>query len=106
VDSSGNLNQCRSASDGRWAGSGYEGRISNITRISEPLGSKTCIHAWSGYTDVEARIGFRSAHGGGAQVVFADGKVLYLEETIDFMVYKSLAIRDTATYGFYTKVMP
>jgi prepilin-type processing-associated H-X9-DG protein len=80
--------------------------MSNITRISEPLGSKTCIHAWSGYTDVEARIGFRSAHGGGAQVVFADGKVLYLEETIDFTVYKSLAIRDTATYGSYVKVMP
>jgi prepilin-type N-terminal cleavage/methylation domain-containing protein/prepilin-type processing-associated H-X9-DG protein len=106
VDSSGNPNQCRSASDGRWAAGGYEGRMSNITRISEPLGSKTCIHAWSGYTDVEARIGFRSAHGGGAQVVFADGKVLYLEETIDFTVYKSLAIRDTATYGSYVKVMP
>ncbi|MFM7289641.1 MAG: DUF1559 domain-containing protein, partial [Planctomycetia bacterium] len=106
VDSSGNQNQCRSASDGRWAASGYEGRMSNITRISEPLGSKTCIHAWEGYTDVEGRIGFRSAHGGGAQVVFADGKVLYLEETIDFTIYKSLAIRDIATYGFYTKVMP
>jgi prepilin-type N-terminal cleavage/methylation domain-containing protein len=106
MDSSGNQNQCRSASDGRWAGSGYEGRISNITRLARPLGSKVCAKTWSGVVDVDSKIGFRSAHGAGAQVTFADGAVQWLDESIDYTVYRSLAIRDTGSYGGYLKVMP
>ena len=106
MDSSGNQNQCRSASDGRWAGSGYEGRISNITRLARPLGSKVCAKTWSGVVDVDSKIGFRSAHGAGAQVSFADGRVQWLDESIDDTVYRSLAIRDTGSYGGYLKVMP
>ncbi len=106
MDSSGNQNQCRSASDGRWAGSGYEGRISNITRLARPLGSKVCARTWSGVTDVDSKIGFRSAHGAGAQVTFADGRVQWLDESINDTVYRSLAIRDTGSYGGYLKVMP
>jgi prepilin-type processing-associated H-X9-DG protein len=106
MDLSGNQNQCRSASDGRWAGSGYEGRISNITRLARPLGSKVCAKTWSGVVDVDSKIGFRSAHGAGAQVTFADGAVQWLDESIDDTVYRSLAIRDTGSYGTYQKVMP
>jgi prepilin-type N-terminal cleavage/methylation domain-containing protein len=106
MDLSGNQNQCRSASDGRWAGSGYEGRISNITRLARPLGSKVCARTGSGVSDVDSKIGFRSAHGPGAQVTFADGAVQWLDESIDDTVYRSLAIRDTGSYGGYLKVMP
>jgi prepilin-type N-terminal cleavage/methylation domain-containing protein len=106
MDSSGNQNQCRSASDGRWAASGYDGRISNITRLVRPLGSKVCAKNWSGVTDVDSKIGIRSAHGAGAQVTFADGAVQWLDESINDTVYRSLAIRDTGSYGTYTKVMP
>jgi prepilin-type N-terminal cleavage/methylation domain-containing protein len=109
MDLSGNQNQCRSASDGRWAGSGYEGRISNITRFARTFGSKVCgKNDGNGnpFTDVDSKIGIRSAHGAGAQVTFADGAVQWLDESINDTVYRSLAIRDTGSYGTYLKVMP
>jgi len=106
IDSSGNQNQCRAASDGRWAASGYEGRMSNLTRLQRTFGSKFCAKTGSGVSDVDTKIGIRSAHGAGAQVTFADGAVQWLDESIDDTLYRSLAIRDTGSYGTYLKVMP
>jgi prepilin-type N-terminal cleavage/methylation domain-containing protein len=109
MDLSGNQNQCRSASDGRWAGSGYEGRMSNITRFARTFGSKVCGRNdgnGNPFTDGDSKIGIRSAHGAGAQVTFADGAVQWLDESINDTVYRSLAIRDTGSYGTYLKVMP
>ena len=106
MDSSGNQKECRTAANGRWAASGYEGRISNLTRLARPLGSKVCAKIWGTWTDVDSKIGIRSAHGAGAQVTFADGAVQWLDESINDTVYRSLAIRDTGSYGTYTKVMP
>ena len=106
MDSSGNQKECRTAANGRWAASGYEGRISNLTRLARPLGSKVCAKIWGTWTDVDSKIGIRSAHGAGAQVTFADGAVQWLDESINDTVYRSLAIRDTGSYGGYLKVMP
>jgi prepilin-type N-terminal cleavage/methylation domain-containing protein/prepilin-type processing-associated H-X9-DG protein len=108
MDSSGNQKECRSGGSGLWSASGYASRMSNITRIFQSLGSKTCSNSSSSaYSDPpDTSIGFRSAHGGGAQVTFADGSVQWLNESIEDVIYRSLAIRDTGSYGTYLKVMP
>jgi prepilin-type N-terminal cleavage/methylation domain-containing protein len=108
MDDSGNQKECRAASDGRWAASGSEGRMSNLTRLQRPFGSKLCkrINTSTGYTDVDTKIGIRSAHGAGAQVAFADASVQWLNESIDDTLYRSLGIRDSGSYGTYQKVMP
>ena len=109
MDLSGNQNQCRSGQDGKWAASGYEGTIANLTRFARTFGSKVCgKNDGNGnpFTDVDSKIGIRSAHGAGAQVTFADGAVQWLDESINDTVYRSLAIRDTGSYGTYLKVMP
>ena len=107
IDSStGNQNECRSAVDGRWSTSGYSGRNANLTRLQRPLNSKLCGMVSWGWTETDSKIGFRSVHGPGAQVTFADGRVQWLDESIDDTVYRSLAIRDTGSYGGYLKVMP
>jgi hypothetical protein len=48
---------------------------------------------------------FRSAHGGGGQFTFGDASVQWLDQSIDFTVYRMLAVRDTAG-GQVLKVMP
>ncbi|MFM7291986.1 MAG: H-X9-DG-CTERM domain-containing protein [Planctomycetia bacterium] len=48
----------------------------------------------------------RSVHGAGAQVAFADGRVQWLDESIDYTLYRALGIRDSGDYGTYRKVMP
>jgi prepilin-type N-terminal cleavage/methylation domain-containing protein/prepilin-type processing-associated H-X9-DG protein len=108
MDASGIQRECRSASDGRWAGSGYEGRFNNVTRIARPLGSRLCarINGVYGMTDVDSKIGFRSSHGPGAQVAFADGSVRWLDESIEYVLYQALAIRDTSSAGTIIKVIP
>jgi prepilin-type processing-associated H-X9-DG protein len=57
-------------------------------------------------TDVDSKIGFRSAHGPGAQVAFADGSVRWLDESIEYVLYQALAIRDTSSAGTIIKVIP
>lgn len=108
MDASGTPRDCRSSSDGRWSGSGYESRYANLTRLARPLGSKLCglINGVYGMTDVDPKIAFRSSHGPGAQVAFADGSVRWLDESIEYVLYQALAIRDTSSAGTIIKVIP
>jgi prepilin-type N-terminal cleavage/methylation domain-containing protein/prepilin-type processing-associated H-X9-DG protein len=108
MDASGTQRECRSASDGRWSASGYESRYANLTRLARPLGSKLCglISGSSVYSDVDPKIAIRSSHGPGAQVMFADGSVRWLDESIDYVLYRALAIRDTSSGGTIIKVIP
>ena len=108
MDASGTQRECRSASDGRWSASGYESRLANLTRLARPLGSKLCglINGSTGYSDVDPKIAIRSSHGPGAQVMFADGSVRWLDESIDYVLYRALAIRDTSSGGTIIKVIP
>ncbi len=59
--------------------------------IGEPghPGAQNCGH----YSNWQSSIGFKSKHKGGAQVVFADGSVHFLSETIDYMTYQRLGDR-------------
>jgi prepilin-type N-terminal cleavage/methylation domain-containing protein/prepilin-type processing-associated H-X9-DG protein len=108
MDASGTQRDCRSASDGRLTVSGYESRYANLTRLARPLGSKLCglINGSYGMTDVDPKIAIRSSHGPGAQVMFADGSVRWLDESIDYVLYRALAIRDTSSGGTIIKVIP
>lgn len=106
IDASGNQTDCRASANGRWSASGYDGRFSNATRIARPLGSKLCGKVTGGVTDVDSKIGFRSPHGPGAQVAFADGSVRWLDESIQHVLYQTLAIRDTSSAGTVIKVIP
>jgi prepilin-type processing-associated H-X9-DG protein len=56
-------------------------------------------------SDRDSGMPFRSEHGAGAQFTFADGSVQWLDESIDFVIYQMLAVRDTAG-GNVRKVMP
>jgi prepilin-type N-terminal cleavage/methylation domain-containing protein/prepilin-type processing-associated H-X9-DG protein len=67
--------------------------------IGEPghPGPQNCGH----YSNWQSSIGFKSKHKGGAQVVFADGSVHLLPETIDYMTYQRLGDRrDGQPTGF------
>ena len=45
---------------------------------------------------MDSRTAFRSSHGPGAQFVFADGAVQWLDQSIDNVTYRLLAIRDSS----------
>jgi hypothetical protein len=38
--------------------------------------------------------------------MFADGSVRWLDESIDYVLYRALAIRDTSSGGTIIKVIP
>jgi prepilin-type processing-associated H-X9-DG protein len=106
---------CRSGMRDGWSASGWYtwntgngvGVFSNVALIRDPLGSKICNNQY-GTHPISYRDGgmpFRSSHGGGAQFVFVDGSVRWLDESINFVLYEMLAIRDTAG-GQHLKVMP
>ena len=109
----GEQNDCRSGSRSGWSASGWfayntgcgVGSIANIAWIRDPLGTKICNNPYDLVSDRDSGMPFRSAHGGGAQFTFVDGSVQWLDESIDFVIYQMLAIRDTAG-GQVLKVMP
>jgi prepilin-type N-terminal cleavage/methylation domain-containing protein/prepilin-type processing-associated H-X9-DG protein len=110
LDSSGNQNECRSAGFFGWSAGGFidsngEGRVSNIAKVVYPIGTLACDKPYVGVSNIDSRIAFRSSHGGGAQFAFADGSVIWLNDSIDMIIYKMLAIRDTSG-GTVLKVMP
>jgi prepilin-type N-terminal cleavage/methylation domain-containing protein/prepilin-type processing-associated H-X9-DG protein len=106
---------CRSGTRNGWSASGWftyntscgVGSISNIAWIRDPLGTKVCNNRYGTTTvsDRDSGMPFRSAHGQGGQFTFCDGSVQWLDESIDFVIYQMLAIRDTAG-GQVLKVMP
>ncbi len=109
----GAQNDCRSGLRSGWSAGGWfayntgcgVGSIANIAWIRDPLGTKICNNAYDVVSDRDSGMPFRSDHGGGAQFVLADGSVQWYAESIDFVIYQMLAIRDTAG-GQVQKVMP
>jgi hypothetical protein len=61
-----------------------QGTPANVYRVAQPLGTVNC-------TTYGA---FRSSHGAGAQFARADGSVTWLDESIEYDLYRRLAIRD------------
>ena len=104
MDSSGNLNECRSGARGGWACAGSSDRAVNIVKVIDPIGTVTCSNTYFRVSESD-RSAFRSSHGAGAQFVLADGAVIWLDSSIDSNAYRSLAIRDTSG-GTTLKVMP
>ena len=114
LDASGNLNECRAGGLFGWAAGGYDGgsstngRVANIAKITQSrhIGTLNCDKTNSkGFTDLDSRTAFRSSHGDGAQFVFADGSVQWLNQSIDNATYRLLAIRDSSK-STTLKVMP
>ncbi len=116
LDSSGRQADCRSGGPhGAWLGTmklkqedlGNMGdnRVFNTTTIGRPLGTRTCDFIadytsvspyWIGIvTNMDNRAPILSAHGGGANILFADGSVHFLSENIQFSLFQVLAIRDS-----------
>jgi prepilin-type N-terminal cleavage/methylation domain-containing protein len=83
---------------------GYDGdtRVFNTTYINlRPLGTKVCTGGPVGHrraegTNYDNQLPIQSAHPGGAFAAFCDGSVHFLAESIDFDLYRWLAIRDSA----------
>jgi prepilin-type N-terminal cleavage/methylation domain-containing protein len=99
-------NQCRAAGALGWASGGYTymdpPRFQNMARIqaTRHVGSTTCgnpFTSWAanGPTSEDPSTPFRSAHAVGAQFVYADGAVRWVDGSIDNTLYRLLAIRDS-----------
>lgn len=54
-------------------------------------------------SDLDVTAAFRSEHGTGAQFTWGDGSVSWIEEGIDFTLYRRLAIVDTAIVKDYSR---
>lgn len=111
IDADGNRNECRAGGASGWAQGGYNGggagnsRVWNISKITSTrhIGTLECEKTTStGKSNMDSRTAFRSSHGQGAQFVFADGSVRWLDQSIDNETYRLLAIRDSNK----VKVMP
>ena len=104
-------NQCRAGQSTGWTSSGYAyndpSGFMNTSRIqsNRHVGSTACANpiAGGGGTSSDAATPFRSAHAVGAQFVFADGAVRWVDGSIDNTLYRLLAIRDS---GQATEVVP
>jgi prepilin-type N-terminal cleavage/methylation domain-containing protein len=85
--------------------------VCNLTTVRENLGTRICPDAqggtnWSGRAEFvagqpfpEARSAYtpiRSAHPGGARILFGDGSTRFLTEGIEHVLFKNLAVRDSA----------
>jgi prepilin-type N-terminal cleavage/methylation domain-containing protein len=76
-------------------------RVFNTTVINtRPLGTKFCDdadHATSSDagTNFDNQVPIQAAHPGGAFLLFCDGSVQFLSNSIDFNLFKLLAIRDS-----------
>ena len=99
-------NQCRAASALGWYAGGYTYMsppyFTNMARIRQTrhVGSTRCdmpFTSWTanGPTSDDNSTPFRSAHAVGAQFVYADGAVRWVDGSIDNTLYRLLAIRDS-----------
>lgn len=98
-------NECRAGGRFGWANGGYSGnggRRFNIVVIARPLGTRECSKVLyegaaneQAVSDLDNATAFRSSHGPGANILFADGSVHWLTESINYDLYRSLAIRDS-----------
>jgi prepilin-type N-terminal cleavage/methylation domain-containing protein/prepilin-type processing-associated H-X9-DG protein len=101
-------NECRAGGRFGWAIGGYAGgRRHNIVVIARPLGTLECTRILydksipgqtqpeQNVSDLDNAAAFRSSHGPGANILFADGSVHWLSESINYDLYRSLAIRDS-----------
>jgi type II secretory pathway pseudopilin PulG len=97
-------NECRARMSGSgWATGGSPGgRFLNAVSItrSRHVGSTFCADPYQPSTGVwvtsnDNSTPFRSAHGIGAQFVLADGSVRWVDGSIDNLMYRLLAIRDS-----------
>jgi prepilin-type N-terminal cleavage/methylation domain-containing protein len=78
-----------------------DARVFTTTVINtRPLGTKVCeganfANASSAGTNYDNQVPIQAAHTGGAFLLFCDGSVHFLSESIDFDLFKLLAIRDS-----------
>jgi type II secretory pathway pseudopilin PulG len=112
---SNGVEQCRCTASGYhgWAVGGPgdgASRIAMSTIIARPVGTLECGRALTGsgrpspwVSDLDVTTAFRSSHGPGAQFAWADGGVSWIEEGIDFNLYRRLAIVDTSTVKDYAR---
>ena len=83
-----------------WNTAGGVGIWNNSAMLSKSLGTTACENIGNGWdanpntSEKDSGIAFRSAHGAGAQFVLVDGSVQWLNESIDFTLYRLLGIRD------------
>ena len=116
IESNGKQNECRAGGERGWAQGGYansgfssNSRIWTVSKITSTrhIGTLECekTSSVSGKSNMDSRTAFRSSHGPGAQFVFADGSVQWLDQSIDNVTYRLLAIRDSSK-STVTKVMP
>jgi prepilin-type N-terminal cleavage/methylation domain-containing protein len=101
-----NRNECRAGSTAGWPCGGYsfdKSEFINTARIQADrhVGSTTCANPFSGGMPAGVIVSgdpatpFRSAHAIGAQFVYADGAVRWVDGSIDNTLYRLLAIRDS-----------
>jgi len=89
---------CSGHGDNGWAWSNNgQGLTATLVPINydscdrtSPTGSDNCGRICNWNTE----LAFKSAHPGGAQFVFGDGSVQFLEETIDHWIYQYLGAKD------------
>jgi prepilin-type N-terminal cleavage/methylation domain-containing protein len=101
-------NECRAGGFLGWPTGGYAWGSNmgffNMARIQSDrhVGSTTCGNPFTGglpagvrVTNFDSATPFRSAHAVGAQFVYADGAVRWVDGSIDNRLYRLLAIRDS-----------
>ncbi len=107
IQADGTQNDCRSGGAFGWSIGGYadangKGRVHNVVKISRTIGTLSCDLPYKdgvkpAVSNVDYTIAFRSSHGPGAQFTRADGSVDWLDDGIDFTLYRLLAIRDSGS---------
>ena len=75
-----------------WTASSNWPRAYNVTTVRYDLGTRT--EAAGMYYDLGPNTPIQSAHLAGATLLFADGSVQFLSDTLAFDVFRQLAIRD------------
>lgn len=107
IGTDNNRNECRSSSFLGWqsAGNPYNPSWFNMARIQSTrhVGSTTCgspftsgmVPAGTSVSNYDNAMPFRSSHALGAQFVYADGAVRWVDASIENLLYRLLAIRDS-----------